>query len=309
METQCAPDARGGASRHCARACLRRVFSRPYRARILVLLASLTQAGPVPAADGGDACTGVVATLPATISTPGTWCIDHDLATAMGSGIAIWIAADDVTLDCNHHGLDSVSTTTHPVGVQAQGRRGITVRRCRFRAFSPGVFLTSSPAGAAHLVEDNHFDASRDTALMVDGDGTVVRRNLVVNTVAAAENQVAYGILATGSIDVLDNTVAGVSADSGMAVGISTRGNHGGSVRGNVVRVRRNGGAGAVVALHNLTGSERMVIRDNTLVGGGQTNSQGIVCDAGSDIAKDNSISGFVDAVFQCTDAGNLVKP
>jgi hypothetical protein len=273
------------------------------------LLLFLLLGGGAQAAEDSDACTGTIAALPATISTPGTWCLTHDLATAMTTGIAIWIEADDVTLDCNQHGIDSVSATTHPVGVQAQGRRGITVRHCRFRAFSPAVFLTSSAASAAHLVEDNRVDASRDTALMVDGDGTVVRRNHVVNTVAAVPGRFAYGILASGNVDVLDNDVAGVTADSGMAVGISTRGNHGGSVRGNRVRVRRNGGAGAVVGLHNVTGSERMVIRDNTVAGEGQTDSHGIVCDTASDIASDNTISGFVEGVFQCTDGGNRVKP
>ena len=49
-------------------------------------------------------CTNIT-TLPATISTPGIYCLKQDESTAIESGAAIAITANNVTLDCNGYRL------------------------------------------------------------------------------------------------------------------------------------------------------------------------------------------------------------
>src|SRR4249920_1444376 len=53
------------------------------------------------AAQSYDNCTGFITSLPATISTQGTWCLKQDLATAVTTGSAILINTNNVTIDCN----------------------------------------------------------------------------------------------------------------------------------------------------------------------------------------------------------------
>ena len=58
-------------------------------------------ASPALAAESYDNCTGYIESLPASISTQGTWCLRKDLATGMASGNAIEVKANNVVIDCN----------------------------------------------------------------------------------------------------------------------------------------------------------------------------------------------------------------
>ena len=90
-----------------------------FRFLLAVALAASWPATDAVAAPSYDGCAGTIASLPAVITTQGTWCLDADLATGMASGIAIEIRANNVTLDCNGFkvgGLAAgVSTQTYGV--------------------------------------------------------------------------------------------------------------------------------------------------------------------------------------------------
>src|SRR5687768_16439274 len=118
----------------------------------LVLLVAVHVA-PAHAAESYDNCTGFIETLPATISTQGTWCLKHDVSTAITSGNAITIAANNVTLDCNDFKVGGLAAgdSSAANGVYAASRLNATVRQCGVRGFSQGIWLD----GAGHLVEDN----------------------------------------------------------------------------------------------------------------------------------------------------------
>src|SRR5690348_2627551 len=66
---------------------------RPFMNRLfpfaaILVLASLGPALPLPAraAQSYDNCTGFIDSVPATVSTQGTWCLRHDANTAITSG-------------------------------------------------------------------------------------------------------------------------------------------------------------------------------------------------------------------------------
>ena len=108
------------------------------------LLASVCLwASPAKAGMSYDNCTNFVASLPATISTQGTWCFNKDLATAITSGAAITIATNNVTLDCNDFKLGGLAAgmATRTVGVMSSSRTNITVRNCAIRGFYKGIQL------------------------------------------------------------------------------------------------------------------------------------------------------------------------
>src|SRR5688572_20901601 len=74
---------------------------------VLGLLAAVSLA-PARATESYDGCTGFIDSLPATISTPGTWCLRGHRYTSITSGAAIRITANNVTLDCNDFRLSGL---------------------------------------------------------------------------------------------------------------------------------------------------------------------------------------------------------
>src|SRR4029078_12340445 len=93
---------------------------------IMLLLAALAASAPrsAHAAESYDNCSGFITSLPAVISTQGTWCFKQDLATAITSGNAISINTNNVTLDCNDFKLGGLAAGagTMTYGVAATSR-------------------------------------------------------------------------------------------------------------------------------------------------------------------------------------------
>ena len=258
------------------------------------------------AAESYDSCTGFV-TGSMSINAPGTWCLTQNLSIAN----SIYLQADNIILDCNGFKIEATGNALsfNTSGISASNRTNLTVRNCRIHGFYDGIDIneTSGNPNLRHVVEDNRVSNSRSIGIYVKGDGSVVRRNLVVNTIGPGE---AYGIHTDGDVDVLDNTVSVVASDLSNKAGIRTQRNEGGSVRGNRIRGVRRNGAGLVYGILNEDGSKRMVIRDNTVTNdSGQANTTGVQCDVTSDRARNNAIKGFVTAIAGCSNDANVIKP
>ena len=283
------------------------------KAFLLPILALALPAPGAAHAETYNTCTGFITALPAVISTPGTWCLKQDLATAITSGDAITINTNNVTIDCNNFKLGGlaagISTSTR--GIYAVDRLNATVRHCNIRGFYYGVRFEGS-SGGGHAVEDNRLDGNTFYGIDVEGDGSVVQRNRVFDTGGTTHFTGAIGIYTLDSVDVLDNIVSGVvvrSGGGGTAYGIYTNGNLAGSVVGNGVRGVTKDGAGVVRGIYNIS-SDRVIISDNRLVGDVSLNSNGLYCQGSNASAKDNVISGFAIAITNCIDSGgNSVIP
>jgi hypothetical protein len=193
---------------------------------------------PVRAAHSYATCTGYVESLPATISTPGHWCLRRDLSIAQDSGAAITIVANNVTLDCNDFKLDGLSAglDTLAFGVLAQERANTTVRRCVVRGFYVGVRLV----GGGHLVEDNRFVGNTHNAIWTYGNGTTIRRNHILDTGGGTQAPYDVALETSGAVDLLDNTIAGVAPSANFpnayARGVRALRADGSVIAGNLVR-------------------------------------------------------------------------
>jgi hypothetical protein len=284
---------------------------RPAFALLFLLLAS-QGAGSARATESFDACTDFVTSLPATIATPGTWCLTRNLSTSAQDNV-LDITADDVTLDCNGFRIDGTprTQTVYAGGVMADGRQRITIRNCRVRGFTTCIGLGSPQDVDGHfLVEDNRLDRCGSQGILVSGDDSTVQRNQVLETANSTNGQGAFGISTYGGVDILDNLVSGVRSQNAVAGGLWTGSTQGSTVRGNLVRgVRRNGTTGAFYALLDSYGGTRMTIRGNTFIGEALPNSTGILCDSATSHAKDNTIMGFANPRVGCADDGNTIKP
>jgi parallel beta-helix repeat protein len=280
-------------------------------AALVLATAWLLAPRSVHAAESYDNCTGFVTSVPAVISTAGTWCLKQDLNTANTSGSAITINASNVTLDCNDFKLGGLAAGvgTNTEGVFATDRFNVTVRRCNIRGFFRGIFFVSASgtSSTGHVIEDNRFDGNRFSGIVVFGNGSVIRRNRVFNTGGSTQQTSAYGVYAVYSVDVLDNTISGVVATSGSnswatgvytVAGVSTR------LIGNTIRGVVADGTGSATAIANSTGDDRMVIHDNDLAGNAATDSRGVTCGTATDSVGDNVISGFTTPMSVCTNSG-----
>jgi hypothetical protein len=282
--------------------------SRPLLLLAVGLLATALAPSAARAAQSYDNCTGFIKTLPATISVQGTWCLSQDVSTAIATGAAITVATNNVTLDCNDFKIGGLAAgaATKAVGVQAQNRLNVTVRRCNIRGFYHGVQLVNDADGG-HLLEDNRFDANTYTGISISGDGSIVRGNAVRDTGGSTVTQgSAYGIATVGSVDLRDNLVSGVMPTpntNGVAVpyGIYTYQNPDASIGGNTVRGLVSAGAGVGRGIYNVA-SGRVSLVDNHVIGSG--NGTGIACTSQTSRIKHNVVAGFTTLVLSCGDAG-----
>ena len=283
-----------------------------YCAALAALAGLMSVSTPARAAESYDNCTGFIDSLPATITTQGTWCLRKDLATAMSSAFAIAVAANTVPIDCNDFKMGGLAAG---IGTTAYGifsiKLNVTIRNCNVRGFGMGIALMGDTGG--HVVEDNRFDGNTSNALYVEGDGSVVQRNLVHNTGGStAWPGWSVGLRTYGNVDVIDNTVSGVfpgphSSGNGSSIGILTQDNVGGSIRGNRVRNLVSDGNGDIQGINN-DASGVMSIRGNTVIGNGSIGF-GVSCGNSAAVAKSNRIAGFGTSILGCTEDGTNVAP
>lgn len=268
--------------------------------------------GIAHAAESYDNCTGFITSLPAVVTTQGTWCMKQDLATAISSGAAITINTNNVTIDCNNFKLGGLAAGpgTFADGIDATDRLNLTVRHCNIRGFLTG--LNFAGAGGGHVIEDNRLDGNTAIGMRIDGDGSVVRRNLVIDTGGTTTNGDITAISIGYSSDAIDNTVSGVLATSGTngsATGIFLYGNGDGTIENNRIRGLVPSGVGKA---RGVTGylTDRITIRNNILVGDYGTGSVGVECTGTNGQAVGNVINNFVTGINACSNAGgNVVYP
>lgn len=187
---------------------------------VIALLALCCAWHSARAAQDYDNCTGFVDSLPATISTQGTWCLRRDLSTGLSSGAAITIAANNVTLDCNDFKLGGLTAgiATQTVGVLVLDRSNNTVRNCAVRGFLRGIRMT----GSHHVAEDNRLEGNTATGILMTSAGSsLIRRNRIVDTGGTPHASSARAISTLGTVDILDNIIHGVLPTSGGGDGRS----------------------------------------------------------------------------------------
>jgi hypothetical protein len=284
-------------------------FLRALLITVIVSLTALLNPTTVHAAQSYDNCTGFITSLPATITTQGTWCLNADLTTAITSGNAITVAANNVTIDCNDFKLGGLAAgaATQAYGIYANTRDNLTIRRCNIRGFYSGTDLFS---GSGHLVEDNRFDSNTFVGVYVASNRSIIRRNLVIATGGSSVSGLSYGIYSQGSVDVLDNTVNGVTATgtNNDASGIYTSSNPDGRISGNSVRGLVKAGAGAAYGIYNYN-SGRIMLSNNQVVGDGSAGGIGLYCATAQGRATGNVVGGFATAISTCSGTNNEIVP
>jgi parallel beta-helix repeat protein len=270
----------------------------------LVLAGQFAIFPPAQAAETFHTCAGFIDSLPATISSQGTWCLRKNVSTSITSGSAITIAANNVTIDCNEFKVGGLGggINTAANGIAAQGQLNATIRNCNVRGFRNGIYLSGA---AAAVVQDNRLDQNTERGVYVEGEGTLVQRNQVNDTGSGpAAITSVIGIYTSGTATVADNIVQDVIASNGTnvaAYGMRIVGGVGASVSGNLVRNPVANGTGQAHGIYTSNGT-KVFITGNRVAA---TNSTGIGirCNASNGSMKDNVAWGFAEP-FSCLDDG-----
>jgi hypothetical protein len=265
---------------------------------LLALMAMFAWTKPA-AAESYHSCTGYITSVPVTISTPGVWCMNINLSSS-SSTTFVTIGTNNVTIDCNGHMMDAsgAGLGNTSTGVYANVRNGTHVRNCKFRGFKSAVWLIGS-TGKGNVVEDNVIDGSTYIGIIMNGDNSVARRNHIVNTGGSTVYATPYGIYAYNSVDLVDNTVAGVTARTGgggSAYGIYTNNPNGGTVSGNRVRNLVKDGAGTTYGIY-VYGTGRQVVQDNDVFSSVATSSVGVYCSTIHTHARNNMVTGWATPI------------
>ena len=272
--------------------------------RLLLLLVGLALVAPVQAAESYDNCTGVITSLPATVNTQGTWCLQSNVSTAITAGAAITVATNNVTIDCNDFKVGGLAAGegTDAVGISAHNVLNLTVRRCGIRGFRDGIRLSGTASGA--LIEHNRFDSNTVSSINVAGSNHQVLFNRIIDTGGRPESTETFGILAPASeSQITDNSIVGMTVTdiNGHVTAIAAT--------GNASEISRNFVSGLVRAeLGGSTGIETGAavgssIHRNQLLNGSDLIGHAI--NAGADTqCGNNSHSNWDTGIVGCQDAG-----
>jgi len=163
-----------------------------------------------------------ITSLPAVITTQGVYCFNQHLSTAMSSGTAISIEANNVTINFNGYKLGGLAAgaSTQAVGVSATNRDNIVLLNGNIRGFRQGIVISG---GAGHKIIGNTLDGNFQAAILVSGAYTLIENNDILNT-GGAVGEYIYGInVGSASSVVRNNYISGIFSDSDKSVfGINT---------------------------------------------------------------------------------------
>ena len=244
-----------------------------------------------------------------SITAKGIYCLTTDVilaSTFTGGGPAISIAADNVVLDLNGHrvGGSSVASGSAVVGIQAIGHHGITIKNGLVRGFYDGIELlggTDSSESRMNVVEDIVAEDNRFSAIRMEGDGTVVRRNRVRGTGEDSSGGMAIWVQGANA-RIVDNQVIGRDPTGSITTGIYLSSAPGSLVEGNQV------GNDAPPPENNIwtaisvgTGSDSVLVVGNRIANW----RYGISAGLANVKCRDNLFNGVDTMLSGCTDAGN----
>lgn len=169
--------------------------------------------------------------LPATISSPGNYCLAADYTTSDPAEKSITIAAHDVTVDCQGHTLSSNANSNNgtSVAIFANNRHDVTVRNCRIMgAYSIGIDILQDNSGPNAnyyvTITDNYIGGPYLYGIRAYGSALEILRNHIYD-IGGQLNSHAAGIrigsgTGFGFHLLKENLIAGTNSPYTNAFGI-----------------------------------------------------------------------------------------
>jgi hypothetical protein len=216
-------------------------------------------------AGGGGRVGTKITSLPYTITTPTLYYLGGNL-TFSGSGNAITVNADNVTLDLMGCSLTYTGSGGHPNGIYMSGRNNVEIRNGTISGFCYGIHEASDDNGANHRVinirADNNTTPYGGIGISLQGNNHLVRDCTASNNSSAgisvgsgtitgcvAYNNGVYNIILSGAGSLLDNIAINSTSNDTAGFSLSETSNtlvDGNSAQGNGTFNYFGGGPGTV---------------------------------------------------------------
>jgi hypothetical protein len=285
--------------------------------KLLLLCVLLLCACVVPSVAFADPPCNDIATVPATITVPGIYCLSGSKAVNTTGGNTITIAASDVTVDCAGRTLHNLNT--NPAGnayaIYVTNRHNVHVKNCHITGgYAAGIVAYQNNA----LANQNYYMSFTDNfiagplwyGILAYGSAIDIRNNRIYDI--GGRNAVDMGIRVAGSTVtgqsrfflVQNNLVAGVSSPTQHAYGIYSDNSLAGIFSGNAVS-GTTAQSDAYYSYGIRLGGSVNKATDNHIVGSGKANDVGILAEAADDACYDNHIRATLATVTCDASLGN----
>jgi hypothetical protein len=284
---------------------------------LCLAILSLVGARTATAAPALDSCSGFIDALPATISTPGIWCLRANLTSGTWVGqpnAAITIASNDVVLDCNGFGITGSGINTGHYGIYGYQRNRVAVRRCSVAKYEIGIVVEDYEDVASDIrYDDNVVTDIGYVGLWSTVRQTEMRGNRVARIGGLDSSSDYYGIIVRDGM-VVDNTIEDMvwprtwDGREFRVSGIYVGGPGHVTIRGNRIRKLRADYAWGAIGIW-LIGAGDATVLENDIAGDmvnefSDSKSIGIYCFADTPLhvpAVDNVITGFPLPMLGCS--------
>ena len=279
----------------------------------LLLLPLLLLAATLLPSQARAACT-EIASLPASLSAPGNYCLVGNHTVNMIAGNAIEIAANNVSLDCGGHTVTNTTTNAanNSYGIYLANRNNATIKNCRITGgFAIGIYAYQNNAAANQnhyiTIKDNFIGGPYWYGILAYGSAIEIDGNRIYD-IGGRTGSAAMGIRVGASnvsqsrfFLLRNNLVAGTNALPYNAYGIYSDNSSAGIFIENGV----SGTTGASSWGIRVGGTYNRVT-DNHIVGSGRAGDTGIQSTSSTDTCHDNYIRAPTTTVGCDASLGNF---
>jgi hypothetical protein len=206
---------------------------------------------------GGGTVGTKITSVPYEIKNPGFYFLGGNL-TYNGTGNAITVSADNVTLDLMGFSLSYTGSATQPNGIVMNGRSNVEIRNGTITGFWTGVWEQGGTGAKHRIINIRVNDSAIAGAIGIDLNGA----NHLVQGCSACNNQDDGMVISKG-------TVTGCTASNNGNIGIYLSG--AGSVIGNVAN--NNPGYGFYLGSGNIVVDRNSADANGTNYLGGPANA------------------------------------
>jgi parallel beta-helix repeat protein len=211
--------------------------------------------------------------VPVVINAAGVYCFTGNLSTASTTGSAIFISADNVTIDMNGWTLDGLGggTATLAMGISSFNSSNITIRNGTIQGFYHGIYLNGEQPYSdhgGHLIEEIRADTNRFSGIIIEGSESIIRRNQVINTGGSTVEQAvsSTGIFLKGpGMHVLNNGINNTTSSGGsISAGLVFDGGFGSVADSNRISYVYSSLTGNALGIY-LINSNHVLVKGNTV--------------------------------------------
>lgn len=106
------------------------------------------------------------------------------------------VGADDITIDCTNHVITGIDGE---VGIEAEGRKGITIKNCDISGFTRGIFFNNVEGG---VINTSRLSDNENGVELRNSTGIFMSNNAIIN------NNIGVGTYDSKDVTIFNNVIS-----------------------------------------------------------------------------------------------------